>query len=91
MKVFLMYKDQDFDLQGQLPSNEKALVQDLELNTLFNAMALGDEFLLKIIREAVLSSLNDPNAIRYRQDILKDCLKNPIHCQGYLPHPDRVA
>ena len=76
MKAFLMYKDQDFDLQRQLPSNElparlaaryqnpfgkriaasrvvsdpiqrneQALTQDLELNTLFNAMALGDKFL----------------------------------------------
>ena len=77
MKTFLMYENQDFDLQQQLSANEKALVQDLELNTLFNAIALGDEFLLKIARQAVLSSLSEPNAIRYRQDILKDCLKNP--------------
>jgi hypothetical protein len=41
MKVFLMHKDQDFDLQRQLPSNERVLTQDLELNTLFNTMALG--------------------------------------------------
>ncbi len=40
MKAFLLYKDQDFDLQRKLPSNELALTQDLELETLFNAMCV---------------------------------------------------
>jgi DNA mismatch repair ATPase MutS len=77
MKAFLMYKDHDFDLQRELPSNERALIQDLELNTLFNAMALGDEFLFEVARKAVLSGENDLDTILYRQNILKDCLKNP--------------
>ena len=78
MKAFLMYKDQDFDLQRKLPSNEQALTQDLELNTLFNAMALGDKFLFEVAKKAVLSGLNDDlDTILYRQNILKDCLKNP--------------
>ncbi len=57
MKAFLMYKDQDFDLQRRLPANEQALIQDLALNTLFDAMALDDEFLLEVANKAVLSSL----------------------------------
>lgn len=77
MKAFLMYKDHDFDLQRQLPWNEQALTQDLELNTLFNTMALGDNFLFEVARKAVLSSLNDLDTILYRQKILKDCLRNP--------------
>ena len=77
MKAFLMYKDHDFDLQVKLPPNEKALTQDLELNTLFNAMALGNNFLLEVAKKTVLSGLNnDPDIILYRQNILKDCLKN---------------
>jgi len=76
MKAFLMYKDQDFDLQQQLPSNEQALTQDLELNTLFNAMVLGDDFLLEVAKKAVLSGSNHLDTILYRQHILKDCLKN---------------
>ena len=47
MKVFLMYKGRDFDLPEQFPLQEKDLVHDLELNTLFEAMALGDKFLLR--------------------------------------------
>ena len=87
MKAFLMYKDRDFDLKRKLPPNEQALIQDLELNTLFNAMALGDTFLLEVARKRVLCGVNnDPDTILYRQNILKDCLKNPVHCQGYLQY-----
>ena len=76
MKAFLMYKDHDFDLQRKLPSNTQVLAQDLELNTLFNAMALDDKFLFEVAKKAVLSSLNDLDTILYRQSILQDCLKN---------------
>ncbi|MDA8406692.1 MAG: DNA mismatch repair protein MutS [Deltaproteobacteria bacterium] len=77
MKVFLMHKDQDFDLQRQLPSNEQELTQDLELNTLFNTMALGDKYLFEVAKKAVLCGLTDLYTIRYRQSILEDCLNNP--------------
>lgn len=78
MKPFLMYQDRDFDLQQKLPWNEQDLTQDLELNTLFDAMAREDEFLLNVARTAVLSGLGDDlPTILYRQNILKDCLKNP--------------
>jgi hypothetical protein len=77
MKVFLMYRDHDFDLQQKLPSNEQALMQDLELEKLFAAMALGDEFLFDVAKKAVLGGLhNDEDIIQYRQRILEDCLKN---------------
>ena len=71
-----MHKDRDFDFERELPPNEQALAQDLALPILFEAMALGDPFLLKVARKAVLSSLSDLDSILYRQNILKDCLKN---------------
>ena len=77
MKAFLMYRDQDFDLQQPLPAHAPALTQDLELNALFNTMANGDKFLFDVAQKAIFQALNDPDAVRYRQDILKDCLKNP--------------
>ena len=77
MKAFLLYKDRDFELQQDLPPNAQELRQDLELNALFNAMALGDEILFEVAERAVLASLSDLDAILYRQDILKDCLNNP--------------
>lgn len=76
MKAFLMYRDRDLDLEVGLPPNEQALTQDLALHVLFEAMALDDEFLLEMAKKTVLSSLSDPDAILYRQNILKDCLKN---------------
>jgi hypothetical protein len=77
MKAFLMYKAQDFDLQRKSPWNAQQLIDDLELETLLNAMARRDQVLFDVAKSAILSSLdNDPGTILYRQDILKDCLKN---------------
>lgn len=77
MNVYLLHKDREFDLQQELPWNEQSVTQDLELNTLFHAMARGDDFLFETARQVVLSGgHNDRETILYRQDILKDCLKN---------------
>jgi MutS domain V len=57
--------------------NDAVLTQDLELQTLWNAMAAGDEFLFETAKRAVLSSLTDPDAIIYRQQVLADCLAHP--------------
>lgn len=72
-----MYKDRDFDLKEDPPSDAAALTQDLELDTLFGAMAAGDKFLLEVAKKAVLTSLAEPEAILYRQHILADCLERP--------------
>lgn len=77
MKVFLMHRDRDFDAQPPLPPQADALAQDLELNTLFSAMARGDKFLFDVARQAVLSGCDDLESIRYRQAVLRDCLQNP--------------
>jgi hypothetical protein len=57
--------------------NDAVLTQDLELQTLWNAMAAGDEFLFEMAKRTVLSSLTDPDAIIYRQHVLADCLEHP--------------
>jgi MutS domain V len=77
MKALLMHPVQDFDLQRELPPHQAALIQDLELGTLFDAMADGDQFLYEVAERAVLSSLQDPEAICYRQQVLTDCLQQP--------------
>jgi hypothetical protein len=83
MKAFLMYKDRDFDLEEELAWNTPALIQDLELTTVFNAMAAGEEFLFRVAKQALLTGFNtDVQAIRYRQNILQDCLKNPFTIRG---------
>jgi len=78
MNVYLLYKNRDFNLSQNLPWNEQEIIQDIELNTLFNAMAKEDKFLFEVAKSAVLSGLgNDIDTILYRQSILKDCIKNP--------------
>jgi DNA mismatch repair ATPase MutS len=77
MKAFLMHRDRDFDLAQELPPDADDLVQDLALETLFTAMAGDDRFLWEVARRAILCSLRDVAEIRYRQEILRDCLANP--------------
>jgi hypothetical protein len=77
VKAFLMYKDRDFSVNAYLAPNTAALTQDLELDTVFRAMAEGDAFLLEVAKTAVLVSLREPEPILYRQHVLADCLERP--------------
>jgi DNA mismatch repair ATPase MutS len=92
MKAFLLYPNQDFDLQQPLPVQAPALTQDLELGTLFAAMAHGDPFVLEVVKKVILSSLTDLDIIQYRQQIVQDCLKNPaIVREIYLLAGEAIA
>jgi hypothetical protein len=77
MKVFLMFRDRDFDLKETLPSNAADLAKDLDLETLFRAMSGGDTLLFDIAKRAILCSLHEPERILYRQQVLADCLNRP--------------
>ncbi len=59
------------------PRSDDLLAEDLELHVLWSAMAAKDEFLFEIAKRGVLSSLSDPDAIAYRQQVLADCLEQP--------------
>jgi hypothetical protein len=83
MKVFLLFKDHDFDPAQKLPWTEVTLIPDLALDTLFSNMANRDEFLFSVAKSVILGSLgNDPDTILYRQSILNDCLRNPAVLRG---------
>jgi hypothetical protein len=70
----LMHRDRDVAWDAPLPDQVEALEQDLELATVLDAMAQGDGFLRDVARHALLSSLREPEDIRYRQDVLVDAL-----------------
>jgi len=75
----LRYRDADqaaLDLRQLLPWNKMALIQDLGLEHLFEAMAGGDTFLYESAMVGLLASVADPEIIRYRQRALTDCLQN---------------
>ena len=76
MKPHLMYRDRDFDSEAALRNRHEDLTQDLELNTLFTAMAKKDQFLFDISKQVILTGLDNIDSIKYRQDILRDCLEN---------------
>lgn len=83
MKAFLMFRDRDFDLRNPLPPNADSLVQDLELETLFNAMARGDDFIREVEKAALLMAVHGTVAdIEYRQWIMIDSLRNPGVVRG---------
>ncbi len=90
MKARLMFEDRDFALDivwryrtgfsvhgPELPSNTEELVQDLELDTVLQAMSAGDSLLRSISTCAMFLSLTNVDEIVYRQGVLADCLARP--------------
>ena len=76
MKPYLMFGDQTFDPHQALPGQADDLLKDLELEVLLDAMAAGDDFIYEVSQTALLTSLVDAEAIRFRQEILKDCINH---------------
>jgi DNA mismatch repair ATPase MutS len=77
VKAHLLYRDDDLDLTRPLPSHTDDLVRDLELATLVRAMAGRDEFIAQVALRVLVMSLAEPEAIRYRQSVLQDFLRQP--------------
>jgi len=78
MKTFLMYPNGDSDAASSSKKQSIQFAQDLELNILFNTAAAGDRYLYDVMAAACAGAwANDMATIRYRQEILKDCLANP--------------
>lgn len=78
MRPRLMHRDRDFDPEQALAPQAPALTQDLELETLFRAMAGEDRVVYGVARSALLGGLrNDIDTIRYRLAIAQDGLRNP--------------
>ncbi len=91
MRVRLMFADRDVRAID-LPRNRQAaldllrwhadpvvedLASDLDLGSLWDAMAGGDEVVLLAVRAAMLAEPLTVEQIRYRQAVLADCLAHP--------------
>jgi len=77
MKVYLMYKDRDFEKDTQIPKNADTITKDLGLDVILEAMAKGDKLVYDVARKAIFLSLTDLKEILYRQEIIKDSINNP--------------
>jgi hypothetical protein len=77
VKAHLLFPAADFDFEADPPPHAADLIQDLELNTLLDAMAAGDKFLFDISAKVLLAGLTDTGDIRFRQAVLADSIAQP--------------
>jgi hypothetical protein len=77
VRVRLLHRDEDLDLERPLPPNAAELLRDLGLDDVVAGMAGGDAVIAEVARHTLLTSLTDPTAIGYRQAVLRDALAHP--------------
>ena len=78
MKVLLLSREETDALRSEPPPHADDLSCDLELATLWRAMGGGDDFVRDVARRALLTAAdNDLATVRYRQAVLRDCLRHP--------------
>ncbi|AEH50587.1 MutS-related protein [Pseudothermotoga thermarum] len=76
MKVHLMFPDKDFDAESKPCYGKEILISDLGLEQILSTMAQGDEIIYKVCSTAFFNPLSCKEEILYRQENLKDALKN---------------
>ena len=72
-----MHVARDLDLERELPPGREETTADLELDTLLDAMAVGDGLVREICRRELLLGLHDLADVAHRQRALGDCRANP--------------
>jgi hypothetical protein len=77
MKVRLMNPDTPFDPDVALPSQVRAVTEDLGVDLVVRAMAGGDDYLAQVARAALFQPVTDPDVISFRQDVFDDCVAQP--------------
>ena len=77
MRARLMFADRERRGEREQRVGEDDLIADLELETVWAAMAQGDPVIHESARSAMLDGLTDLEQIRYRQAVLADCLRRP--------------
>ncbi|MBP7174913.1 MAG: hypothetical protein KBA53_01675 [Thermoclostridium sp.] len=75
MKVHLLYENEE--KRPKPAANEKEILQDLNLEVLLAKMSQNNSFLYDTVKSVILSGVGDIGTIVYRQEILKDFIKNP--------------
>lgn len=71
MKSYLLYPDRDY-VRGEVSEG----YQDLWFDTIINHLCVYDKYIKDIYLDSKNLMTTDPAVIKYRQDILKDFIKN---------------
>lgn len=92
MRPRLLDRDRDLDLHQPAIFAVDDLITDLELTHVLGAMAAGDRFLWEVAHHVLLHPIDDPARIRYRQEVLRDCIDHPdIASQLFVIAGDALA
>ena len=77
MKGNLMFRDRDLNLKAEPCFGKNILTEDLQLKRMLHVMAQGDETIYAACDTALFCPLQSAEGIRYRQENLRDALRNP--------------
>ncbi len=77
MKAHLLFADKDPEQTAELPRHSADLRRDLDLDTIVDAMAAGDDLVRDVCLRCFLADPIDIPDVRYRQQILRDVLAHP--------------
>ena len=77
MIVHLMFPDRDFDYKERPCFGQDDLVKDLELDRILSEMSGKDRVIRESCTAALLHPLQSVREIRWRQENMRDALKNP--------------
>lgn len=76
MDVRLLYRDHNFTMQ-ETGFGQKELTDDLEMERILSVMANGDQLIHDVCANLLFHPLQAADEIRYRQNVLVDCIRNP--------------
>lgn len=77
MKVCLMFRNKDFDINAEPCFGKDTLTADLELKRILTSMARSDNTVYDACKAALFRPLQSAKDIEYRQKNLCDALRNP--------------
>ncbi len=77
MKVRLIDPESNYDPEARLCFDADTLETDLGIRTIIDHMADGDPLIERVARRLLFTPVTDADAIRYRQDALRDAMANP--------------
>ena len=77
MRVNLLFPDQGLTVFKRNGNSHAAVVEDLDLETIFATMSKGDELIEQVVRSVFLERNVPVEVILFRQQVLQDVLSKP--------------